>query len=169
MKINLTILLFLAFVIFFSCKNNSNIIKTKEVAEENLNSILKKELHLNLTHSPVYLNPESKPDVVGWKEYIDVQTKVYQLKNITTNKVEKHLTELDLLMTSLYDSKFPYPLENQKFRDELDNLSNNIIEAIDLLKEKNLTILILTDYLNRILEAYKSSKNTIRDIYRIKN
>ena len=72
-------------------------------------------------------------------------------------------------MTSLYDSKFPPPLENQKFRGELDNLSNNIIETIDLLEEKNLTILILTDYLNRILEAYKSSKNTIRDIYRLKN
>ncbi|WP_339894644.1 hypothetical protein [uncultured Algibacter sp.] len=156
--LNLALLILLVAV---SCKKKQ---ETKPVTHEEITeSIVKQDISIEYT--PIYLSPKARPIVVAWKEYIDVQNKVYELKNTDTVKLEKQLNDLDDLMMKLLNSETPAKLQSHLFERKLDLLGESVTDLKVLLGKESTQLEDIKKGVYKILQGYGVSKNQINAIY----
>lgn len=156
--LNLAILLL---VVTTSCKDKK---ETAPVTQKDvIESVVKQDI--NVEYSPVYLSPKARPVVVAWKEYIDVQNKVYELKNTDTAKLGKQLNDLEGLMTKLLNSDTPAKLQTPVFEIKLDLLSESVTDLRVLLGKETTKLEDIKKGVSKIMQGYGASKNQINAIY----
>lgn len=144
-----------------SCKDKT---KTNFINGSTTNEVILKE-EINIEYAPIYLSPKAKPIVANWKEYIDVQKKVYDLKNTDTVKLNKQLDDLDDLISKLLNSQFPAELQTHLFERKLFLLDESVTDLRNLLSKENTSIDDIKKRVFRIIQNYSSSKNQINAIY----
>ncbi|HLV14590.1 MAG TPA: hypothetical protein VKY41_05370 [Xanthomarina sp.] len=151
----------ITFVLFTSCKDKTKTIPINGSSTSEV--ILKQEI--NIDYAPIYLSPKAKPIISNWKEYIDVQKKVYDLKNTDTVKLNEQLDELDDLISKLLNSQFPTKLQTHLFERKLYLLGESVSDLRNLLGKENISIDDIKKRVFKIIEDYSSSKNQINAIY----
>jgi len=151
----------ITFVLFTSCKDKTKTIPINGSSTSEV--ILKQEI--NIDYAPIYLSPKAKPIISNWKEYIDVQRKVYDLKNTDTVKLNEQLDELDDLISKLLNSQFPTKLQTHLFERKLYLLGESVSDLRNLLGKENISIDDIKKRVFKIIEDYSSSKNQINAIY----
>ncbi|WP_298492540.1 hypothetical protein, partial [uncultured Algibacter sp.] len=144
-----------------SCKKKQE--STPVTKQEVVEAVVKQDI--NVEYTPVYLSPKARPVVVAWKEYIDVQNKVYELKNTDTAKLEKQLNDLEGLMTKLLNSETPAKLQTHLFERKLDLLSESVTDLRVLLGKETTKLEDIKKGVSKIMQGYGSSKNQINAIY----
>lgn len=159
-------ILFLRFALLItvtviSCKDN---VKSDPLTQSTTTeSVEKRDIIIEL--NPIYLSPKAKPIIANWKEYIDVQNKVYELKNTNTIKLNKQVDELDKLILKLLNSTFPQKLETHLFERKIYLLDESVTELRSLLNKENISFDDIERLVLKILNNYDASKNQINAIY----
>tara|TARA_R110002033_G_scaffold133508_1_gene173548 strand:+ start:8658 stop:9149 length:492 start_codon:yes stop_codon:yes gene_type:complete len=144
-----------------SCKKN---VGTNPINQDaTTKNIVKADI--NIEYNPIYLSPKARPIIVNWKEYIDVQNKIYELKNTDTVRLNKQLDELDELITKLLNSQFPRELQTHLFERKLDVLGESVTDLRILLGKENTSINYIKKGVLNIMQHYGASKNQINAIY----
>lgn len=159
-----TLLLNLAIVVLLvatSCKKKQE--SKPVIKQEVVEAVVKQDI--NVEYTPVYLSPKARPVVVAWKEYINVQNKIYELKKTNTAKLEKQLQDLETLMTKLLNSKFPEKLQTHLFERKLDLLSESVTDLRVLLGKETTKLEYIKKGVSKIMQGYTTSKNQINAIY----
>jgi peptidoglycan hydrolase CwlO-like protein len=159
-----TLLLNIALLILVtatSCKKN---VETNPLNQDTTTKNIVKA-DINIEYTTIYLSPKARPIIVNWKEYIDVQNKIYDLKNTDTVKLNKQLDELDELITKLLNSQFPRELQTHLFERKLDLLGEAVTNLRNLLVKENTSFDDVKKGVFNIIQLYGASKNQINAIY----
>lgn len=158
--------LFSALIFCIACGNKKK--ENKIVETPKKIKVIDKDADITIAYQATYLNPQSKPDVLQWKPYLDLQSKIYQLKKTNTKKLKQQLDDIDKAIVAVKQSNIPKPLQTASFHDKILFLEDLNLNALDSLEE-DISIEQLSKNLLAVMNAYKATKNEIRNIYTQKN
>ena len=158
---SLFIVLLLLFV-YTSCKKQITSPSNKQI--ENITKPITKQ-DINVSYTITYFSPKAKHIGKSWKEYIDLQNKIYELRKTNTIRIIKQLEELNRLFTILIDSEFPEKLKTFKFERKLDAVESSILDLQNFLENDNIPAEDIEKYVYKILQKYEASKNHINSTY----
>ena len=138
----------------------------KSEKESKLNEIPHTEkVEINIEYSSIYLSPKAKPIIDNWEAYIDLQNKVYELKNTDTLKLKKQLEHLEILIDELLASDIPEKLKTHLFERKIELLKKSVIDLKILLSNEIFFTKDIEKGVHKILRNYAASKNQINAIY----